>query len=194
MLAQTGSISMEVNKKFTPLEKVIMAVFAIVIVTFFVPIPISRELQALEIKLDDPAYQASRTVTIKGTYHIQRPKRHIFSGQITLSDYPLTFDELGRIELDRLHGASLWYGHWEESAGRPLYASEALGYIYSSFLMRKIAICVYAEYVPGLEAAATGWRTDTGYCIVPGAADREEALAVLFDLGVIPDDEAVVHG
>ena len=71
------------------------------------PFPVSREISALEISLDDPSYRNEVHVSISGTLYLSLFEDSYLEGQFSVDAYPQTAD-------GTFHGLSL------RSAGRSL--------------------------------------------------------------------------
>lgn len=76
------------KSKFVKWVSIICSI--IIFLAFIIPIPINREYDAIEIKLDDPSYLVQRKIKIRGKYHWNILTRDVFDGQIIVSDYEIT--------------------------------------------------------------------------------------------------------
>lgn len=79
-----------------------------------------------------------------------------------------------------------------DSDGHTIYEEYVIGRIYSKSWFRGMTICVFSDNPSNkdgggkIEGGWGGWDSEHGYCIVPNARTREEALNILLKNKVIP--------
>ncbi|KYH29713.1 hypothetical protein CLTEP_27060 [Clostridium tepidiprofundi DSM 19306] len=183
---------MQVNRKNIIIKWTFMAFLILMFLAFVIPIPINRVYDAIEIKIDDPSYIVQCQVKIQGRYHWNLFFDDMFDGQIVISDYKLTNEKLSKVYLSD-DGWPLEYTYLSEEDvnGRPNRYTFFLGRLYSRSWFRKMAIIVFSKN--SLNKDGDGkisgnwgdWNEDDGYCIVPLATSREEAIDILLKIGII---------
>ncbi|QOR35417.1 hypothetical protein IMX26_00815 [Clostridium sp. 'deep sea'] len=148
------------------------------------PIPINRELTAVEIKLDDPGYLETRTIQIKGSYRFNLFKDNIFKGQIFVPKYPTTAKKMQKLQFIRDVGneavMSYVYTTGTDADGHENYEHYNFGKMICKPLLSKMVILVYEQQ------DNSGWSSKFGYCIVTSAKNREEALNILKKYDISP--------
>jgi hypothetical protein len=168
----------------------IRILFIVFVLVYTIPFPINKELNAVEIKLDDPSYLETRTIHISGTYRFNLLKGNTFEGQIFVPEYELTSEKMDKVEFirdaDYDYGYSLSYRYeiGTDVDGRPIREYYFLGRIISGPLLYRPVILVYSKNKGG----TGGWGSDSGYCIVPSASNREEALEILEKYDIYPPE------
>lgn len=147
------------------------------VVFSLLPVPLYGSFPALEVKIDDPAYLAERTVSLSGTYYPNPFGQDIFRGTLQVSGYPITEFLLHDIQFGNDWTNTLWY-----SVDESPYHDVLFGLISSKKWLRDFVLLVYEDQVPNVNTPQIngrprrGWSTDSGYCIVPNAATRDAAL------------------
>ncbi|MCX7903498.1 MAG: hypothetical protein N2486_03200 [Caloramator sp.] len=185
---------MRLNRKIDIIKWVSLFIIIIALLVFFIPIPINKTYDAIEIKLDDPSYIVRCQVKIHGKYYKNLFINDAFDGQIAVSDYKLTNEKMRKVYFLK-DGCPLEYYHdtgRKDSNGHRIYEEYILGRIYSKSWFRGMTICVYNDNPLNknvgwkVEGDWGGWDNQHGYCIVPNATSREEALNILSKNKVIP--------
>lgn len=152
----------------------------IIVIIFFVfysfPIPFSNEYEAIEIKLDDMNYLVSRKVKIQGKYYCNLLTVDRFKGNIIISGYDMTTNQLKDIYFEK-DGYLLEYCVEENK-------EEFLGRIYAKEWFDKMAIIIFEENILSDKESKEnrrGWNSSDGYCIVSGVDNYDTAVKVLKD-------------
>ncbi len=174
------------------IKRIIITIALLTFLIFIIPIPINRVYDAIEIKLDDPNYLVECQVKIKGKYHINLFTDDSFVGQISVSDYKLTNEKMDNVYFSDI-GCPLFYTYTSgyDTDGRVKRYDYCLGRMYSKPLFRQMTITVFSDNP--LNKAEGGktqgswgtWNERNGYCIVPLADTREEAINKLIKYKVI---------
>ncbi|CAK7058428.1 hypothetical protein [Tissierella sp.] len=161
------------------IKRAVYIFFIAFVLIYTIPFPINKELDAVEIKLDDPSYLETRKIHISGTYRLNLFTDNTFQGQIFVPEYELTSGKMDEIQFmkDIDNGCPLVYKNEIGAIAddRPLEEDYSFGRILSRPLFHRMVILVYGES----KGDVRGWNSDTGYCIVPSVSNREEALKVL---------------
>ena len=168
---------------------IIAILLLLVVLVFIVPIPVSREYAALEVKLDDPSYIAQRTVIVSGYYHFNLFSDDQFTGKITIPDYEWTQQDLETVQFMKDGCPLIYYNYDDKDGNGGLVKTEYFfGEIYSGLLFRNMCIAVFSENTNDLNAenpSGGSWHSADGICIVPAVSTRQEALDVLKSNDVI---------
>ncbi|WP_411676323.1 hypothetical protein [Caproicibacter sp.] len=182
------------HKRIKKLIQIFFILLSIIILFHLIPIPFHSVYDAKEIKLDDPSYLENCQIHISGYYHLNVFQEDTFSGQITVSDYRLTSEKMSDVKISS-NGDHLDYSFQETCRGNspPVKMCYSLGLMFSKRFFHDLCILVYEENTQNKNGGAvqfgkpTGWvwGEENGYCIVPNASSREEALNKLRKLGLI---------
>jgi len=182
---KTGGF-MQKSKKIKIVKWIFMALLIVMFLAFVVPIPMNNVYDAIEIKLDDPNYLVKCQVKIYGKYHMNLFTDDMFDGKIVVSDYKLTNEKMSKMYFSD-DGWPLEYiyvaGH--DTEGRSNRDTYFLGRLYSKSWFRQMSIIVFSDNPVNkneggkAEGSWGDWNENDGYCIVPLANTREEALNIL---------------
>lgn len=161
---------------------------------FIIPIPINRVYDAVEIKIDDTSYIVKRQIKIHGKYYKNLFYDDVFNGQIAVSDYKLTNEKMLKVYFSKDGSPLIYYyypiGEYDRD-GRKTRKEYILGILNSKPLFRDMVICVFSnnplnkDKIEGNSINWGGWNEQSGYCIVPKASNREEAINILLKSKVI---------
>jgi len=169
--------------------KHIMQIIAVLMLgALIIPIPVHRKYDAVEIKIDDPSYLVSCQVEIRGQYHWNIFTSDMFEGQIIIPDYELTSNRMSNVYFSDEGWPLEYYISGSNVNGPAIGDSIFLGRFYSKPWFNQMVITVYGEN-KGLEGNQGGWSTVDGYCIVPLAKNRDEAMKILLKHGLINEDK-----
>lgn len=168
--------------------------FIVLVLICIIPFPINRKFDAVEIKLDEPSYLEKRTIYISGTYYFNLLTDSTFKGQIFVPEYKLTSKKMNRVQFFR-HNAfggfpsaegSLLYSYviGTDANGRPIKKFYSFGEICSKPFFHNMVILLYGQS----KGEGRGWLSSGGYCIVPSASNREEALKILAKYDIYPPE------
>ena len=173
------------------ISKTIIRIFFIIFILIYtIPFPINRQLDAVEIKIDDPSYLDKRKIHISGTYRFNLFADNTFRGQISVTEYELTWEKMAEVEFVKSadNGGILEYKYeiGTDESGRPLTKEYLFGRVFLNPRYRNIVIMLYEQYET--EDGGYGGRFDSksGYCIISSVDDREGALKVLEIYGILP--------
>ncbi len=165
----------------------IAALFSAAALLFF-PITVSKQVDCIEIKIDDPSYSQKSVLEISGKYHFGLFGDSYFDGRITASTFPDTSNGHVKVTISK-EGAPMYYKRIDRSTDE-----FSLGSLVSNEFFSDFAILVYSGNAP-FESASWksfgdwgAWDTTTGYCIVSNCNDYESAIQALQSLGVLPSD------
>lgn len=177
---------MRSNKPMAIFKKLISAAVVLFILMHLILFPVNRDYPAKQIWLNDPTYMEECTISISGYYHFNLFTGDTFTGQVTLSDYPLTAESMLPLTFG-LDGAFLNYRYELTPVGESLPATMSydFGIIYSKPMMREVCIIVYTA--PSSEAHGRrepsgkggSWNNTDGYCIVASVGSHREAVDAL---------------
>lgn len=166
----------------------VFIVFISLVLLYTIPFPINKELDAVEIKLDDPSYLETRTIYISGTYRLNLFIDNTFKGQIFIPEYEITSERMSNIQFmrgkDNVCPLIYRYEVGTDVDGRPLKEYYSFGWIVSKLFLYRPVIMVSGQS----KGEKIGWRSDRGYCIVASAGDREEALEILAKYDIFPPE------
>jgi len=190
---------MEKNKKNIIIKRSLRIFLILLILVSIIPIPINRTYDAVEIKLDDPNYIVQCQIKIQGRYHLNFLTDDMFAGKIIVSDYRSTNEIMSKVYISK-DGWPLEYTYYlgKDEDGRPITNTFFLGHIDSKNWFKEMAILVFSENPlykdeGGKALSSTGtwgrWTASEGYCIVPLATNREEAIDKLLKMGIIGDSK-----
>lgn len=167
--------------------------FLVAIVGFFllhiIPIPIDKEYDAIEIKIDNMTYVESCTVSLYGKYHFNFLKNDTFEGQIIVSTYPITNKKLlFEVDVIKEYGYIVYRYKIDDEKKQYMF-----GKLSSDVLLNNIMIFVYSNPLYDNNktrpaGVSSGWSNHDGYCIVPSVSTREEAMKKLYEAGRITED------
>ncbi len=141
----------------------------LILLTFIIPIPVRFSVPAVEIKLDDKDFLEHRTINVHGWYRINIFTDCQFSGRITISGYPETFNRMSDIQFmkDAGNGSALIY--WPEDGPECIF-----GRFQAEFPFRRMVVLLFER-----SAGNSGFSTIDGRCLVARARSYTEALKVL---------------
>ena len=155
------------KKKHIP--HIVVASVIILLIIYNLPIPISRSIRCVEIRLDDAGYCIDRQIFLEGTYDLNLWKPDSFVGMISISGYDKIskYDKIDRLEINTTRGDLLCYRHEDRNKG---YDWFQFGIIYTTGFLHERIICIYEDgpYVD----------TDEALCIVANADNYADALEV----------------
>lgn len=191
MMSKIGGI-MGVNRKINIIKWIPSFLIIVVLLVLVIPIPINKVYDAIEIKLDDSSYIVRCQVKVYGKYYKNLFTDDVFDGQIVVSDYKLTTEKMSKVHFCN-DGWPLEYNYviGYDINGRRIWGTYFLGRLYSKSWFRGMTISVFSDNPLNkdgdgkVEGDWGGWNDRNGYCIVPNAANREEALNILLKNGVI---------
>lgn len=172
------------------IKKAVYIFFIAFVLIYTIPFPINKELDAVEIKLDDPSYLETHKIYISGKYRFNLFTDNTFQGQISVPEYELTSNEMERLQFIKGidHESPLVYTYKEGvgTDGRPITKYYDFGKIVSRPLLYRTVIVLYEQY-EGKDGDYGGhFNSNTGHCIVPFVSDREEALKILEKYDIFP--------
>jgi len=183
-----GIIKLNRNRIKPVIKHVIGIIALFALASLIIPIPVHRVYNAVEIKLDDPSYLVSRKVEIRGLYHWNILTNDMFEGRIIVPDYELTSNRMSNLYFSDDGWPLEYYLSGSDTNDHAIPDTFFLGRIYSKSWFRQMVITVFGES-KGLEGRQGGWSTVDGYCIVPLAKSRNEAMKILLKHGLISEDE-----
>lgn len=164
------------------LKKIIIYILLTFTVLIFaaliVLLPVTRIYDAIEIKIDDPSYTVPCRVEIRCFYHWNVLTDDMFEGRITVTGYDMTYRKMSNVFLNKDGYPLEYHISAHDAEGRAVSESSFFGRIYAKPLFRQMMITVFGES-KGIKEGQKGWSTVDGYCVVPGAENREEALKVV---------------
>lgn len=133
-------------------------------------------------------------IYISGYYHLNIFTDDTFAGQITVSDFRLTSEKMHDVKI-RFTGDHLDYSFQEKRNGKvpSVKMSYSLGLMFSKSFFHNMCILVYEENLQDKNGGAIQfgkpagrvWGEKDGCCIVPSVSNREEALNILQQFGLI---------
>jgi hypothetical protein len=188
---------MQDNKKSKIIKWILRVVAVVMFLALIIPIPINKEYDAIEIKLDDPSYLVKRKINIKGKYYWNILTSDMFEGRITVSDYDFTeTKKMDNIYIPYDNGClieyteTIKYGPNSRDVRKYFYP---LGRLFSKPWFRNMAMIIYEQNIPYKDKSNNikqqgGWGTADGYCIVASAKTYKEAIKILVKQKVIPAD------
>ncbi|GEM_PF-626615 len=183
---------MQAGGKHGRFKWIFFILLMVMFLSFSIPIPLNLVYDAIEIKLDDASYVVPCQVKVSGKYHMNLFNDDMFDGQISISDYRLTDEKMSEVYFAE-DGWPLEYSYAAgyDNDDRPNRYTYFLGRLYSKSWFRNMAIIVYSDNPVNKDGGGKaegdwgGWNENDGYCIVPLAADREDAIEILSDKGII---------
>lgn len=180
---------MQASCKSRIIKWIFMAILIVTFLAFIVPIPMNQIYDAIEIKLDDPNYSVPCKVKVYGKYYMNLFTDDMFDGQIVISDYKFTNENMSKVYFSD-EGWPLEYSYvaGNDTYGRPNRDTYFLGRFYSNPWFRQMAIIVYSDNQANKNVggkADGSWNERDGYCIIPLATNREEALNILLENRII---------
>ena len=167
------------------IKKIILSISCILLVLLLnISWNVSRELNGVMIKLDDPSFLEPVTVKLQGTYDVNWLCKDTYKGRIYVSNDELTdyiIDD--PLEINVTNGSPITYMYdksdWQfKKNGDEFYH---YGYLLSKPFLLKLSLKL---------AQNQGWRSDSGYCIVTGVETYEKAMRILaldYDITPPPD-------
>lgn len=177
---------MRSNKPMAIFKKLIGAAVILFILMHLIPFPVNRDYPAKQIWLNDPTYMEECTISISGYYHFNLFTGDTFTGQVTLSDYPLTAESMLPLTFSP-DGSFLDYRYKLKSGNDslPVTMSYSFGILFGRPMMRDICIIVYTDPISEAhgrrEPSGNGgsWNGTDGYCIVASVGSHKEAVDAL---------------
>lgn len=194
------------SKRRKSLSKILLVAILCPLLVCNVPLPVQRELSAVAIKLDDPGYCEVCTIQLSGWYNINLFREDTFYGQVSVSDYPWTKENMiSPLSLGETESLLEYRKRVPQTGPKPSIQHQevfeyALGHMRVGFYMTKPIIFVFANNTLDKSGGAVkrseggyegAWGAGAGYdCIVAGAADRDQAMEILAAHHVFPPDES----
>lgn len=179
------------------IKRVIIIFIAMFILLYTIPIPINRNLDAVEIKIEDPSYFKTCTIYIKGNYYFNLLENNAFKGRIFVSGHEITSEQMFMVHLfkeeDAVYEGSVMYRYkiGTDVDGRPDYMYYIFGSMYSKILLYKPIILVYDKPEGDSEHGwHQGWSPENSCCIISSVENREEALKALEEYNIISFEDA----
>lgn len=158
--------------------------FILLILLYNISWNVSRDLNGVMIKLDDPSFLEPVTVSLHGTYDVNLLCKDVYTGYVQVSNDALTnYIVDDTLEINVSNGSTITY-MYDESDWQFKENGEAFyhyGYLLSKRGLFKLSLKV---------AQNQGWKSDTGYCIVTGVESYEKAMRILsldYDITPPPD-------
>ena len=161
-----------------------------IVIVIHVPLPIRREIVALEISFADPGLYEERTVLIRGWFRRRFFSGHaVFNGTIQITGYSETYGISDTVNLHpaqragiRIRSGWLIYPAKDRPVYIPdtdvrIYAQEPFGVLYTRSVMREAVIIVSSE---GLISSTKS------PVIVFNATARSDAIYRVFRFGLLP--------
>jgi hypothetical protein len=167
------------------IKKIFKILAIISIISFFllhtISIPISREYDAIEIKLDDPSYIENCKVSINGKYYFNFLIADAFEGDIKVSSYPVTNKKIDRVEIVKDY--TLWYYSLENKnkVWHP-FAILSSDVLFKNMVLLVKSNPMYNNHEIRPAGTSASWNEIDGYCIVPSVNTREDAINKLYEL------------
>lgn len=164
------------DKKVTLTTWIKDILILLVLLAFIIPVPVRLSVPAVEIELGDKDYIEHRTISVRGWYRINIFTDCRFSGRVTVSGYPETFNRMSDIQFmrDADNGSSLLY-KWEDG-------SECIfGRFQAGFCFRRIVVLLFERI-----GSQGSFNTRDGRCLVARAKSYEEALKILKTHNIVP--------
>ena len=162
--------------KFRWLLTITGVLLLLLTIIFNTPIPISKTMEGLKVKMNDKSFCETITLTFEGNYHINLFKRDEFSGMLVVAGYKYSEETHTMLNLEitnAVNGYTITY----KTKSADKYSQHPLdmfGNISSRKLLNDVVIIVFNKDLES--STGGGYSATNAICIVANESSYERAI------------------